>query len=492
MNKYELPNEEEIRAAYRAGEEAVVALVGRQTELVMALLKRVQALEDQLAKNSGNSSKPPSSDGLKKPVRKKSMRRSGEKKTGGQVGHEGHTLKAVAEPEKLEVHPVEVCEGCQSSLTEVGVEEHEKRQVFDLPPIRIEVCEHRAEIKTCPVCGKRNKARFPTGVTQPVQYGPRVKGLATYFTQYQFMSLERTAEAFEDLFGHALAQNTILDACAQVAEQVTGVNEQMKMYLRSCNEAVGFDETGLRVEGKLQWVHTASTALLTYLAVHSKRGRKALDAIDILPHRHGSCIHDSYVSYFQYEQPRHGLCNGHHLRDLEFIVERYQQSWAEDMLNLLMAIKHEVDSARPFRSALTPEQLTAFESRYDAIVMDGLRLQPPPEPSLVKSGRRKQTPAKNLLDRLRTHKQAVLAFMFDFDIPFDNNQAERDLRMVKLKQKVSGCFRSQQGAADFCQIRMYIATARKNGQPILAALRAALLGVPFVPPLLLPQAAGHT
>lgn len=243
--KYELPNEAEIRAAYQAGEEAVVALMKKQVEVVVELAKRVQVLEDQLAKNSGNSSKPPSSDGLKKSVRKRSLRRGEEKKTGGQVGHEGRMLKAVAEANEFGVHRVEMCEGCQSSLTEVGVEEHEKRQVFDLPPLRVEVCEHRAEIKTCPVCGKRNKARFPAGVTQPVQ---------------------------------------------------------LKMYLRTCNETVGFDETGLRVEGKMHWVHTASTALLTYLAVHGKRGRKALDAIDILPHRRGSCIHDSYASYFQYDK----------------------------------------------------------------------------------------------------------------------------------------------------------------------------------------------
>ena len=409
-------------------------MVGGQIKLIVELAYRVQVLEDQMAKNSRNSGKPPSSDGLKKPLRKRSLRRSGEKKSGGQPGHPGRTLEAVKEPDQTEVHGAEVCTSCQSSLVEVAVEGYEKRQVFELPAIQIEVIEHQAEIKTCPVCGCRNKATFPEGVSQPVQYGPGVEAVATYFNQYQFMSLERTAEAFADLFGHRLAENTIVDACTEVAEQTAAVNEQVRQHLSVCPQAVGFDETGMRVEGKLRWVHTASTEDLTYLTVHDNRGKKALDAIGILPQRQGPSVHDSYASYFQYEQAVHALCGAHHLRELQFIAERYEQSWSGEMAELLCEIKQAVDEARPVQEVLPLSQLAAFEQRYDALLAAGFLANPPPveEASVPrKRGRRKQSPAKNLLDRLQTHKQAVLAFMYDFDVPFDNNQAERDLRMVK-------------------------------------------------------------
>jgi len=487
MTNYVLPTESDIRAAYREGEEAVLRLVGEQTKIIVDLAQRVQLLEDQIAKNSSNSGKPPSSDGLKKKPRNQSLRGTSNKQTGGQPGHEGHTLKAVEEPDQTEVHHADVCQGCQSSLTDVPVDAHEKRQVFDLPPLHIEVTEHQAEIKICPVCGQRNKAEFPDDVTQPVQYGPGVEAVATYFNQYQFMSLERTAEAFADLFGHPLAENTVTNACAQIAEQVQPVNEQVRAHLVSCAEPVCFDETGLRVEGKLHWVHTASTDLLTYLEVHAKRGSKALNDIDILPNRQGPSVHDGYASYFQYEQASHALCNAHHLRELKFIQERYQQSWATEMADLLGEIKQAVDDAQPDHSALPPHQLADFERRYDTLLDQGFLANPPPaepEPPPQKRGRRKQSPPKNLLDRLKNHKSAVLAFMYDFNIPFDNNQAERDLRMVKVKQKVSGSFRTTTGASTFANIRMYISTARKNGQPILNALHSALLGSPFIPPQL--------
>lgn len=487
MKTYLLPSETEMRAAYREGEEAVLSMVVNQVQIIVELVERVQILEDQLSKNSSNSGKPPMSDGLKKVVRTRSLRQASGKQSGGQPGHEGHTLKAVEEPDQIEVHPVDVCKCCQSSLVDVPVMDHETRQVFELPPLRIEVIEHQVEIKTCPNCGERNKAEFPADVSQPVQYGARVEAVATYFNQYQFMSLERTAEAFDDLFRHRLAENTITDASSQVAEQVTGVNEQVKEHLIACPETVGFDETGLRVESKLQWVHTSSTETLTYLAVHAKRGSKALDEIGILPQRQGPAMHDGYASYFQYPQAQHALCNAHHLRELKFIEERYQQSWASDLATLLVEIKQAVELARSVYPALTPQQLADFASRYDALLEQGFQANPPPAasaPATKKPGRTKQSPPKNLLDRLQTHKSAVLAFMYDFDIPFDNNQSERDLRMVKVKQKVSGCFRSRQGAHTFCKIRTYISTARKNGQSILVALHSALLGAPFIPPCL--------
>jgi transposase len=329
MELFRLPTEEEIRAIYRLGEEESVALIMNLLQNYKVLVERVQKLEDQIAKNSGNSGKPPSSDGLlKKP---KSLRHKSSKKSGGQPGHPGSTLKAVEQPDYVEKHVVKRCQHCDANLEQVKAKRLEKRQVFDVPPSKVEVTEHVAEIKDCPNCHQTTMGSFPADVRQPVQYGPRIKAQMVYFNQQHHVPLERTAEIIEDLHGQSVSEGTIVEACNQVAQQVEPVIEAIKVEHQNTTETAHFDETGGRVEGKLWWFHVVCSAFLTFYAIHPKRGRKALDAIDIFPVFKGKAMHDGYCSYFQYDDVIHALCNAHHLRDLIFIAEQYEQAWASDI-----------------------------------------------------------------------------------------------------------------------------------------------------------------
>jgi transposase len=480
VNEAHLPTLEEVRAAYREGEEAVVLLFAQ-------LIAKLQELEARLNKDSHNSSKPPTSDGLKKPP-KHGRRPRSHRKSGGQAGHEGHRLEMVAEPKQVVVHEVLRCDGCQASLEGVKAEAYERRQVFDLPEkVELEVTEHRVEIKGCPQCGEVNRSKFPTGVDQETQYGPRIRAQMVYFNLYQYVPLKRTTEIMEELYGQAVSEGTVVAAVAEAAEAVRSVVEKVKRYLIETEEAVHFDETGVHVDG-LRWLHSASTALVTYFEIHAKRGKAAMEAIGILPRRMGWCIHDYWKSYLQYLQAKHGLCGAHLLRELIFLVENYLQGWAQAMIDLLTQIKKAIEAAKALgQTALSQKQLVGFQKRYDQIVAEGLAVNPSlprTEEQRGKRGRIKQTPARNLLDRLRDHPDKVLAFMYDFKVPFDNNQAERDIRMAKLKEKISGCFRSEAGSAAFCQVRSYISTAHKNDQPILEALYRAFIGAPFIPAFL--------
>jgi len=464
--------------------EALVEIILNQGEQLAGLASAVRALENQIAKDSRNSSQPPSSDGLKKPVPKSQRGKSG-KAGGGQEGHSGQTLKAVVEPDAVVVHPVTRCAHCQADLQSVAVRAVEKRQVFDLPDVVLAVTEHQAEHKACPDCGHLNTAVFPDEVTQPTQYGPRIRAQMVYFHSGQFIPLARTADVIQDLYGQSVSEATLIAAVAETARRVRPVTEAVRAYLITTPEAVHLDETGARVGGKLHWLHSAGNPHATLYVIHPKRGSDGMDALGVLNARQGWCVHDGWKAYFKYAV-RHALCNAHHLRELTFIDEQYHQQWAADLRHWLCRIKTSVDSARQSgHTALPLDQTAYFRLKYDRLLNAAeceISASLPPT-----SGHSpKNNPPTNLLNRLREGSNQVLAFMTDFDVPFLNNAAERDIRMVKVQQKVSGGFRTLPGAALFCIVRSYIATARKNGQSALTVLTQALRAAPYSPPCLLP------
>jgi transposase len=486
---------EQAQAIYRAGEETVVRMLLEMDARIHALERQVQdltvrldaseqrvrQLEEQMAKDSHNSSKPPSSDGLAKP-KPKSRRPRSQRPTGGQPGHLGQTLQAVEKPDHTVRHPVERCAGCGRSLADQAPTRIERRQVFDLPEPKLEVTEHQAEIKTC-TCGCVNRAAFPPEAAAPVQYGFRIKSVAVYLKEYQLLPFDRLTEILRDLFGcHTFSEGTLANLVAACSQRLEPVDAAIR-DLAAKSEVVGFDETGVRAVGSLHWLHTASTRLLTWFFAHKRRGREAMDAADILPDFRGRAVHDFWSSYLKYDCD-HAFCNAHLLRELIFLWEEQGQKWAKTMIDHLLAIKAAVDIAREAgRAALPAEDLDRFLQRYLQIVDAGYAQNPVAESSggSPRRGRRKQSKARNLLDRFRDHPDSILAFMRDFSVPFDNNLSERDLRMMKLRQKISGTFRSFAALLDFCRIRGYVATARKNGLNALDALRRVFAGSPFIP-----------
>jgi transposase/uncharacterized coiled-coil protein SlyX len=487
----------EIQAVYDAGPEAVIALVetllatvARQQALIeqqqaaiTQLTARVAQLENQLATKSHNSSKPPSSDGFGKKT--KSRREKSGKKPGGQPGHPGQTLRMVPHPHHTVRHGPARCACCGEPLADVPATHVEARQVFDVVLSPLEVTEHQVETKPCPRCGCASRGVFPAGVTQPVQYGPQLLSLLVYLVVFQMIPLKRTRELIADLFGAEIGGGTLQAAVERCFAGLADTAEQIQEAIRQA-PCVGFDETGVRIDGKLHWWHTASTPDLTHYQVHPKRGREGIEAGGILPAFGGRAMHDAMSAYFRYGC-EHALCNAHHLRELTYLVEREQQEWAQEMIELLVLAYRQVEGARaagaPELDALT---VAVIEEEYRRIVAAGEQANPPAAAASTvgpQKGRPAQSKARNLLVRLRRYEREALAFVHDFAVPFDNNQAERDLRMMKVQQKISGGFRSEEGAHSFGRIRGYLVTMRKQGQPMLAAIQNVFRGHPVVPSL---------
>lgn len=449
--------------------------IHQQQIRIQQLEARVHDLETRLSKNSSNSSKPPSSDGLKK--KPKSQREKSGKKPGGQRGHAGKSLIPTKNPDIIVTHTPANCDGCGLGLDGVAGHCAESRQVFDIPQPKVEVTEHRVEQKKCPCCGTMNRASFPENVRGPVQYGERVQALTVYFAHQHFIPVDRLCQIFEDIFGIALSPGTCSNVAEKLFQQLESFESSLKTYLLAAR-VLHFDETAMRCEKKLHWVHVASSQVATLYTIHAKRGQEAMDTADILPNFQGIAVHDHWFPYFTYEQVIHALCNTHHLRELTFVYEQEKEDWAKQMKDLLILGKQEVERHAEI-GALPRGILRQLDQCYTQIINHGLeyhaRLTPLPS---GKRGRSKQRDGKNLLDRLQEKRNCVLQFMYNFAVPFTNNQGEQDIRMVKLKQKISGCFRKLGGGQIFCRIRSYISTARKQGWGIWDALAEAIRGSP--------------
>jgi transposase len=469
--------EEEARTLFAQGERPTVAKLLEQNA-------RIRELEGQLSIDSRNSSKPPSTDAFQKPVPKSRRERSG-RKPGGQKGHPGSTLSFSATPDTVIPHQVTACANCARDLSAQAADKVERRQVLDLPEMRMEVTEHSFETKTCLGCHAvtSSTSSAPEGVSAPVQYGPRIKALSVYLKTYQLLPFKRCAELIRTLFGGTLCEGTLANMVSEISGSLDGSLTAILDTLVGAKVA-HFDETGASVGGKRHWVHVASTEKVTLYTVHKKRGVVAMDAMGVLPKFKGRAIHDHWKPYYTYGDCTHGLCNAHHLRELTFVHEVVGQDWAKLMKDLLLQIKSEVDIAKTGnRNALDDIEIKKFVRKYRMIIGKGIEVNPLPIPVPGKQGPPKNTKAGNLVRRLKGHRREALAFMYDFSVSFENNLAERDLRMMKVQQKISGTFRGRDGGRNFCRIRSYLSTCRKNFLSALDALVMVTSGTAFKPDL---------
>ena len=460
-------------------DELILALWAQVQSLTAQMLvqqDRITHLEARLSLNSKNSSKPPSSDGLNKPA-PKSLRVAGENKTGGQKGHPGRTLSQASEPDKVVVHAVpDQCQSCDRKLPFAYV--NETRQVFDLPSLQFEVTEHHAMQTICS-CGHVHTAEFPSGVNAAVQYGPRAQAAMVHLNQNHAVPVQRTAALMKDLFGLPLSQATVIKAAVDSAAILQATVDAIGLAAVKA-DVLHADETGLRVAKKLHWLHVLATDTLTWMGCHPKRGTEAFAALALLQQFKGVLVHDGWMPY-KALQCEHALCNAHHLRELTYLLEEQDQAWAGDMIELLTHANHldNVNCAQgcgpSYEGKQYQNQLRDLRHLFDAILTQA-QMENPIALSTGKRGRVKQSKATNLIARLRDYSDDVWRFMTQPNVPFTNNCAEQAVRMPKVKQKVSGCFRTLQGAQTYCVLRSYAATMHKQGANVFESLVSAFKG----------------
>jgi transposase len=476
---------EQIEWLQRENQELREA-VRQLTEKLTAAEQKVQELTEQLGQNSHNSHWPPSRDKSRKKRRSQSLRSKSDKPAGGQKGHPGHTLEMKGVPDVRVKHRPLACTHCQHPFSEtdrpVAVD---RRQVHDLPPIQMLVTEHQAETLICRHCQQWNQGTFPPDVVSPVQYGPHIQQLVVYLKSEQFIPYDRVRQFLADVCALNLSPGTLQNIFRRTAQRLQPIVGQIKVALRAGN-ILHCDESGFYIGGQRHWLHVAANKRLTCYFAHGRRGSQATKVMGVLPNFQGTVIHDFLSAYYQYSTCKHALCNVHHLRDLTAVAENDHQSWSTRFIRFLLSAKQQVEQARMAGEAtLPPQKVAQIERLYDRLVAAALQANPSPPGGWPqgKRGRPKKTKPRNLAERFEKHRSEVLAFVYDFKVPFDNNLAERDIRMLKVQQKISGCFRSQAGAEDFCTIRSYLSTMRKQGTSIWLALGSVFSGDILIPEL---------
>lgn len=430
------------------------------------LLLIIELLYQRLGLNSNNSSIPPSQD----QNRKRETKNKSDKKSGGQKGHKGTTLEQVDNPDIIEKICIDRTLLPEGNYTEVGFE---KRQVFDIE-IRKIVTEYQAQILQNEY-GKKITAPFPKHVNSRVQYGNGVKAHAVYLSQYQLLPYERLREYFTDQLGIPISEGSLYNFISTAHDKLTElqITEKIKAQLIQVH-TLHTDETSINLDGNKYWLHNASSDKWTYLSLHSKRGYDAMNDIGILPKFHGVLCHDHWKPYYRYTDCTHSLCNAHHLRELTHAYDKDEQAWAKEMHTFLLELNKVVHTAG---GALDSKQQADYILKYQAILKEGDTECPEKPRSDGKKGRAKQTKSRNLLERLANYQDDVLRFMTDKEVPFTNNQGERDLRMAKVQQKISGCFRSEKGALMFFELRGYLASCKKQGVSSSTALNLLFGGI---------------
>lgn len=447
-----------------------------QTKQIQELQELVQSLKEKLGKNSKNSSKPPSSDGLKKPA-PVSLRQKTGKKQGGQAGHDGACLITVCEPDETKPHMPAPCQGCPYYTECQGTAcIAEKRTVIDAV-VTVNVTEHQALEIICPLSGRKLRGDFPENIRGPIQYGENLQALTVSLNTVGSLSIKRIHEILGNVFNIPLSTGVISNIVRRCADRVAETVSAIAGRLKEADLA-HFDESGTRVDGKTWWVHSASNAAFTYLDISRKRGSAGMDEIGILPEFGGIAVHDCWAPYWKYSSLEHAICNAHITRELIGILQNHpEQTWASDFKELLEEMKRIRDKAvEKGEKSLSSYYHRKFRKRYEEIIASGLEMNPLPECPGKKHGRPKKGKIRALIERLQKQKDAVCMFIYNFAVPFTNNQAERDIRNVKVKNKVTGCFRTEQGAHDYMKIMSYVGTAKKNKVNVHEAIRQAIVG----------------